>query len=142
MWKQSSGPSKDVRISILQDQASDKQRNEARDEAITLSSFFHRNVVQLFGVVDHDDKVKESQSFCTKWQADKMLSTIASSDAIKTVAIGNQFPLNVRSFNFYMLLQKSRCHSCLCFLLQFMLVLERLEQSLRRHVESMDRSDK
>ena len=81
MWKQSNGPSKDVRITILQDQASDKQKNEARDEAITLSRFFHRNVVELFGVVDHDNKVKEIQHLRTKWQANKMLSTIPSSNA-------------------------------------------------------------
>ena len=58
VWSQLDAADKDVRIKMVQPQASDKERKEIRDEALVLSQFFHRNVVELFGVVDHGDKVR------------------------------------------------------------------------------------
>ena len=57
VWKQKDAPAKNVRIKMIQSNASEEDKQDLKMEAEVLSKFFHRNVVELFGVVDHEHKV-------------------------------------------------------------------------------------
>ena len=57
VWRPNNAPVKDVRIKMLQTKATDQEKKDIRQEADTLSKFFHRNVLELFGVVDDEEKV-------------------------------------------------------------------------------------
>ena len=57
IWRLKDAPTKEVRVKSTQPHASDQEKERLREEAETLGKFFHRNVVELFGVVDHENKV-------------------------------------------------------------------------------------
>ena len=62
IWRPTDGPPRDIRIKTLLAKATDQDKEDLRQEAVTLSKLFHRNIVELFGVVDHEQKVSSASN--------------------------------------------------------------------------------
>ena len=62
IWRSTDSPTRDIRIKTLLAKASDQDKEDLRQEAVTLSKLFHRNIVELFGVVDHEQKVSSASN--------------------------------------------------------------------------------
>ena len=60
VWRPTDGPTRDIRIKALLANATGQDKEDLRQEAGTLSKLFHRNIVELFGVVDHEQKVSSA----------------------------------------------------------------------------------
>ena len=62
IWRPTDGPTRDIRVKTLLANATGQDKEDLRQEAVTLSNLFHRNIVELFGVVDHEQKVSSASN--------------------------------------------------------------------------------
>lgn len=77
-WNAKNQPEQEVTVKVLTQSAGEDERVKFRREAETVADLLHRNVVELFGVVDHEKQVSHYRKLKCISHTKELISAIGS----------------------------------------------------------------